>query len=141
MESKAKELANEATDDKLTSRQQKVADEITKWFALGGVALVASDSYDGMLLVRTAATHADKIVRAARHDKRVFETLEKLTQSSDLFALVSFEGFFLYALAVHHGRLKPNDALLAQFGYHESQVLAPPPDMVNSNGNGIAATI
>jgi hypothetical protein len=127
LESKAKSEAAEVVTEKLTPRQKKVADEITKWFAFGGVALVNSDAYDAMLLIKTSAQHAELIVKAARHDKRVFEVLERMTQSSDIIALATFEGILLYALLVHHGRVPENKPLLQQFGYSEEQVLAPPP--------------
>jgi hypothetical protein len=141
LESKAKSEASEIVTEHLTARQKKVAEEITKWFALGGVALVNTEPYDAMLLLKTSARHAELIVRAARHDKRVWEVLERLTQSSDLIALVSFEGFLIYALLAHHNRIPKNEPLLQQFGYAESQILEPPQGAENQNGAGYTSTI
>jgi len=140
LESKAKSEAAEIVTEKLTPRQKKVAEEITKWFALGGVALVNTSPYDGMLLLKTSARHAELIVRAARHDKRVWDVLERLTQSSDLIALVSFEGMLLYALLAHHDRIPKNEPLLQQFGYGEKQVLDLPPEMQAEMSNGAGAS-
>lgn len=147
LENKAHQEASEIVTEKLTPRQKKVADEITKWFAFGGVALVQSDAYDGMLLIKTSAHHAELIVKAARHDKRVFDVLERMTQSSDIIALATFEGIFLYALMVHHGRIPENKPLLQQFGYAPEQILDMPPGMQSEapgtpeTMNGYAATI
>jgi hypothetical protein len=107
---------------------------------MAGVSLIAVDPYDGAIFIKTAARHAELIVKAARHDKRVWDILEKLTQSSDLFALMSFEAFFIYALLAHHNPDMPkNEPLLAQFGYHEQQILA---DLQGQmNGNGPATTV
>lgn len=124
--------ASEIVTDKLTPKQKKVAEQITQWIALGGIALVNVDPYDAMLMLRTSGRHAELIVRAARHDKRVWDVLERLTQSSDFVALASFEGLLLYAILAHHGRLPKNDTLLQQFGYSEAQILEVPEGM---NGN------
>jgi hypothetical protein len=140
IEDKAQKEAQEIVNEKLTPRQKKVADEITKWFAFAGVALVQTDAYDGMLILKTSAQHAELIVKAARHDKRVFDVLERMTQSSDMIALASFEGIFLYALMAHHGRIPANKPMLQQFGYSEEQILEVPPapeaqdDTIGTNG-------
>lgn len=109
--------------EKLNRRQQKVADTLTRWLVLGSASLVPFDQYDGYLLLKTSAQHAELIVKATRHDKRVFDALEKMTEGGDIFALLSFEGILIYALLSHHGRIPKNDVMLQQFGMTETQVI------------------
>lgn len=118
----AQEIVDEYAE-KLNRRQQKVAETLTRWLVLGSASLVPVDQYDGYLLLKTSAQHAELIVKAARHDKRVFDSLEKLTQGGDVFALLSFEAILLYALLSHHGRIPKNDIMLQQFGMTEEQVI------------------
>lgn len=134
----AQEIVDEYAE-KLNRRQQKVADTLTQWLVLASASLVPVDQYDGYLLLKTSAQHAELIVKACRHDKRVFDALEKLTQGGDVFALLSFEGILLYALLSHHGRIPKNDVMLHQFGMTEKQVI--PQQEPNYNGYAGATTV
>ena len=122
-------MGAEAMPDKLTPAQSRLADKYAALYATLGVFVSSRDTYDGVLLMKCAQARAEELIRAARHDKRVYGFLEKVANGSDVGTCIIGHTMMLYAILSHHGRIKGNDQLLAGLGYHEAQVLAPPPGM------------
>lgn len=123
-------------DDSLTRNQQKVADKLTSWYATIGLFVAGTDAYDGVLLIKSSKARSEEVVKACRHNKQAWNVLTRMTEASDIGNLIVGHGLMLYAILAHHGKAVRNDPLLAQLGYHESQILAPPPEMEGMNGNG-----
>jgi len=71
----------------------------------------------------TAQDRAIELVNVAKHHKWLMDLLIRLTQSSDYVTLAVGHATLAYALLAHHNQIPKNDALLAQFGYTEQQVL------------------
>lgn len=137
LEDKKSRVAKEETPfDTLTPAQQKLAEKYASIYAMMGVFLSARDTYDGMVLIGSAQKRAEELVRAARHDKRVMKVLEKIANSSDIGSALLGHGLMLYAILAHHGRIKKNDMLLIQLGYHETQVLGEEASANGSNATG-----
>lgn len=122
-----KAAADEVFTDELTPTQQKVAQKLTELYATVGMFISSADTYDGLLIIKTASQRAEEMVRACRHDKRAWQVLVRIANGSDVGSMVIGHTLLLYAIAAHHGRVKSNPMLLASIGYHESQILVQPP--------------
>lgn len=109
--------------DELTAGQKKLALKFTEMYATVGLFVSAADAYDGIVLMKQSSNRANELIRAARHDKRMYAFLEKFANGSDLGGFILGHILMFYAIMAHHGRVTANQLLLAQLGYHESQVL------------------
>lgn len=111
------------SEDELTPKQKKVAQELAGLYAFGGVIASQSDIYTGAVLLTKANERAEEVVRAFRNNKFVWGILVNLTESSALMAMIFGHGMMFYAILMHDGRIKRNDAILKQYGYTEQDIL------------------
>lgn len=129
------EAADEAfADEALTARQQWTAAKLSTAYATIGIFVANSDVYDGLILMQNAEKRAEEVIRAARHNKAVYGWIEKIVNGSDLSAAIVGHAMMFFAIMAHHGRMKMPENILMAFGYHESQILTPPPGM-NEDGS------
>jgi hypothetical protein len=120
------ELADELAPDKLTTLQLRVAKRLTGLYGTIGVFTAGADAYDGVLLIKCAEARAEEIVRAARHNKAVWNVLVKVVEGGDLGSMLIGHTLMFYAILAHHGRAKKNELLLSQLGYSEEIILQQP---------------
>ena len=111
---------------KQTPRLAKLTNELAKLYATIGLFTTRFDTYDGLILIRESHHRATEVVNVAKHHKRMLEALEAIVDSNDYVACFIGHGMMAYAILAHHGKLKSDPLFLAQFGYHEQQVMAPP---------------
>ena len=111
------------------TKNDKIIEELTKFYAGVGMFVSRADMYDGILLIREARNRAEELVNVAKHHKGMLKMLERLVESNDYITMAVGHGLMFYAIMAHHGRIKADEAFLAQIGYHEKQVLALPEGM------------
>jgi hypothetical protein len=106
------------------AKLKSVTDGVTSLYATIGIFAYARDQYDGLILMTTAQDRAVELVNVAKHHKWLMDLLIRLTQSSDYVTLAIGHAGLAYAIMAHHNQIPKNEALLAQFGYTEAQVMA-----------------
>jgi hypothetical protein len=108
-------------------------------YAGAGAFVAGFKPYAGIVLIKSAETRAEEVVRACRHNKDAWKWLERIVSGSDLTTCLLGHGLMLYAIMSHgeKSRLPKNNELLQMFGYADWQVLVPPPGMeAYGNANG-----
>jgi hypothetical protein len=133
----AQELADELAPDLLTAAQKRVVKKLTSLYGTIGIFTAGVDAYDGILLIKCAEQRAEEVVRAARHNKAVWNILVKVVEGGDLGSLIIGHTLMVYAILAHHGRAKKNELLLQQIGYSEEIILAPPEGMNGHVSEGL----
>jgi hypothetical protein len=112
--------------DALTPKQEKLRKLLQQRYVTVGGILTAFDPYGGMVVIQKSEERSMEAVKAARHNKRVWEVLEKIVYGGDGFAFFLGHGLMIFALLVHAKRIKSNpqiDAVLAMSGYSEDYIM------------------
>lgn len=78
-------------------------------------------------------------VKAARHNTKMWQMLEKVVYGGDSFSFFLGHGMMIFAILVHAKRIKSNervDAVLAACGYSEEYMLMQMVDHGSENVSG-----
>jgi len=111
---------------------------------IGGF-LSAIDPYAGLIIIKHSEERSTEIVKAARHNKRFYEALEKFIYGGDAISCIIGHGFMLFAILIHAKRIKSSpqiDLLLHLSGYSEASLMGSMPhvnatDIPRNNGAGM----
>lgn len=112
--------------DQLTPKQEKLRKLLQQRYVTIGGILTAFDPYGGMVIIQKSEERSMETVKAARHNKKLWDALEKIVQGGDGFAFFIGHGLMIFALLVHAKRIKSTpqiDAVLAMSGYSEEFIL------------------
>lgn len=112
-----------APTDRLAARAQKLYPKVVNFYASVGFLCTRWDTYDGCLLILGAEDRAKELLSVAQHHKRMLDMIERIVEGNDYVTLATGHGLVLYAMLVHHERIKGDIPFLMKLGYHESQIL------------------
>lgn len=130
--------------DVLTAKQEKVRKLLEqRYISLGGM-LCAVDVYTGMVVAKSAEARSMETVKAARHNRKLWDSLERFVHGGDSLAFFFGHGLMIFAILVHARRIKSTpqiDVLLAMSGYSEQAVMSPPDDGIRDGTDIFAGSL
>ncbi len=107
----------------LTAREKRLQNKLAAFYGTVGFLLTQVNIYDGVVVIKGSEDRATEVVLVARKHKWLMEFLERMVETNDYVLLTVGHGMMLYAILANHGRIKANESVLAQFGYHPSQLI------------------
>lgn len=84
------------------SSLQTLRDDIAALYYGVGMLVSALDTYDGAIIIGGAEQRATELINVARHNKTFLAFLRKMTQASDIGALIIGHASMMLPILMHH---------------------------------------